>query len=164
MLALICLARTQRARPRYTGVVDDQKKISKYSQLLFAWHLELPDGQVKVAELKVQANNAFDRGVHLPSGWAELCAALPEVATSQRFTISAAREAAKGATDRAKHKLDSACTSVLCRRFLLHSLLSTCRFFYCFVQHVCLPCALPFASLVVFCPGTIEVHEHRRRQ
>ena len=108
-------------------MADKKNKITQASMLLFEWRLEHVDGQVKVDKLQIRADNAFDRGIHLPRDWAELCAPLPEVATCQRFTITAAREAAKDATQQAKRKLEDACSSVLCR---------------CPLLHVCFPCLL----------------------
>ena len=124
-----------------------ENKITQGSSLLFQWCLEQPDGEVKADELSIRADSAFDRGVRLPSGWAESCMSLPAATSSRRFTVTAAREAAAEATCKAKRNLDNACTSVLCRRSLLHSLLPTCRFALgvkrvCFTvrRTVCLVC------------------------
>ena len=64
----------------------------------------------------------------MPKDWKQFCVLPLESAKNHPFTVTAAREAAKSATCEAKRKLDNACTSVLCRRSLFHSLLSTCRF------------------------------------
>ena len=67
----------------------------------------------------IRADHAFDggRGVHMPRGWAELCAPPPEAAMSCHFTPEAAREAAKGAAQKAIHKLGDAGASVACGFF-----------------------------------------------
>ena len=84
------------------------------STLLFKWQLELPGGQMKSAELQIRADHAFCRGVHMPREWAELCLLPSEAAGSCRFTAVAAHEAAKDATQKARHKLDKTCVSVAC--------------------------------------------------
>ena len=109
-------------------MAGENNKITQASRLLFKWRLELSDGQVKENELPIRADHAFERGVHMPKDWKQLCVLPFEAAASHPFTVTAAREAAKSATCEAKRKLDKVCTSVLCRRSLLHSLLSTCRF------------------------------------
>ena len=85
------------------------------STLLFQWQLQLLGGQTKSAELQIRADHAFCRGVHMPREWAELCLLSFEAAASCRFTTMAAHEAAKDATQKARHKLDKTCVSVACR-------------------------------------------------
>ena len=87
--------------------------ITKTSNLLFKWRLELPGGQTKTVERQIRADHAFDRGVPVPSEWVEQRS--PPSVVPASFTAEAARELAKQETQKAKSDLGDACASVLCR-------------------------------------------------
>ena len=119
MFMTMCLhalsVKSLQPRLRYIGVEGGTQKITARSQLLFKWRLELADEQVKSVDLQIRADNAFDRGIHVPASFAEISRPSSEASQSSRFTPTAAREAAKDATHKARHGLGVACRSVECR-------------------------------------------------
>ena len=75
---------------------------------MFAWRLELVDGHREVVDVAVRANNAFDRGLHMPQEWATFCSSRgPSTASRSReaFSAATARDLAEAAVHRAVPEL-----------------------------------------------------------